>query len=136
MNDDRPTATATLLDPLASAPRAIRPERPRIMTLEQMATVAPIMPTEPVPDRFRQRARNESSLYVVSEGEPEVTLTKERIPGDKPVWRIAVHSSKRALPGLAVQSVERVAPSSVAGRARAISNFGHRPPWVGVDFFP
>jgi hypothetical protein len=138
MNDDRPTAT--LLDqptPTLVTSRSARPERPRVMSLEQMATVAPIMPTEPVPDRFRQRPRDESSLYVTSESEPEVSVVKERVPGDKPIWRIAVQSSKRALPGLAVQSVERTVPVTVAGRATtSISNFGYRPPWVGVDYFP
>lgn len=135
MNDDRPSA-APLLGSPAPGPRLVRPERPRVMSLEQMATVAPIMPTESVPERFRQRGREEPALYVVSDAEPEVSVSTQRIPGDKTVWRIAVHSSKRALPGLAVQAVERVVPGTVQGRARATGNFGYRPPWVGVDYFP
>ena len=82
MNDDRPSA-ANLLDP--PVPRLVRPERPRVMTLEQMATVAPVMPTEPVPDRFRRPPREDQALYVVSDAEPEVSVRTERIAGEKSI---------------------------------------------------
>jgi hypothetical protein len=138
MTEDRPSSTALLHEVPASSGLRVgpRPDRPRVMTLEQMTAVASVMPTEPVPDRFRVRPREEPALFVASESEPEVTVSKQRLPGDKPIWRIAVHSSKRALPGLAVQAVERVVPGAVAGRARSISNFGYRPPWVGIDYYP
>jgi hypothetical protein len=123
--------------PAARAPAA-RPERPVVMTLEEMARTAPVQPTEPVPERFKPAPAAEPSLFVASLREPEVTLTKERIddPGGPPLWRISIHSSKKVSPGIFVESHDRVEARALVGRERANLTTAHRPAWVGLEYYP
>jgi hypothetical protein len=139
MNDALPTTgpeTTTLDRPpqaqSAAAPAATSPGRPVVMTLEQMARATPIPPSEPVPERL------EPSFFVSSLREPEVALTKERLddPGGTPLWRISIHSSKKAAPGLFVESHDRVEVRAIAGHARANATMAHRPAWVGLEYYP
>lgn len=137
MNEGPPTP-GTIIEGRLGPRTGARQEKPKIMTLEQMAAASPVMPTEPVPDRFRRTGREDTALFVASDAEPEISVAKQRVPGDKPIWQVSVHSSKRAMAGLAVQTVERVAVVTAAatGRSRSLCNFGYRPPWVGIDYFP
>jgi hypothetical protein len=136
--NEGPPSSATILDSRLGTRAAGRPEKHQVMTLEQMAANLSVLPTEPEPARFRRPAREDTALFVVSDVEPDIAVAKQRVPGDKPLWQVSVRSSKRAMAGLAVQTVERVAPLVVppVGRARSTCNFGFRPPWVGIDYFP
>ena len=137
MNEGPPTP-ATIVERRLGPRPGTRQDKPKVMTLEQMAAALPVIPTEPEPDRFRRTGREDTALFVASDAEPEISVAKQRVPGDKAIWQVSVHSSKRAMAGLAVQTVERVPVVTAAppGRSRSLCNFGFRPPWVGIDYFP
>jgi hypothetical protein len=133
----RPTST-TDRPPQTGARVVAGPERPVVMTLEQMANAVPVPPIEAVPERFKPAPTVEPPLYIASLREPEVTLTKERVddPGGPPIWKISIHSTKKVSPGIFVASHDRVEARAIVGHERVNGTTAHRPAWVGLEYYP
>lgn len=114
--------------------------RPHLMSLDEMAAREPVCATQTEPPEIGKLREQPSALYVESELEPEITLTKELIDGGKGrrTWRISLHSLQGTpLSGMPVFHMDRIELAELR-RTSDISPItaSHRPPWVDLEYIP
>src|SRR5688572_10350778 len=85
--------------------------RLHVMSLGEMAQANRLLATEAEPAHIGELRRAAPALYVESHGEPEITVTRERLTAGegKSVWRVGLCSpGGSALPGMLVLRADRV----------------------------
>jgi hypothetical protein len=119
--------------------RPRRAERPRVMTLEEMASAEPVRATEPEPPEIAELRAREPSLYIASEREPAIEVTTERLgdAGGQGIWRVDVRGAGgRIRTSMPVLQADRIDVRELRSRDRRPETESFRPPWADVEYLP
>jgi hypothetical protein len=113
--------------------------RLHVMSLGEMSQANRLRATEAEPAHIGELRRAAPALYVESHGEPEITVTRERLTAGegKSVWRVGLCSpGGSALPGMPVLRADRVHVSELVASGSRAATAGFRPPWVDLEYLP